>query len=752
MSAGLWAIVYCSAAFTGQHLVTDRLATDWQMLPLEALRAHPFRSVWYMHTQPPLWNLTVGSFARWSPLPLGFSLQLLMLASGMTLAWSVASILTALGVGRRTTIALTLVATANSVILMFGFLPVYELPAMAFLALTIRAVCVTTTRLTAVVTVSIFGTALVMTRSAYHPVWLVGVLALVFWTQRHQLRRRWVAIAIIVPLVVSGGWSIKNQALFGTTSLSSWTGMNLLRSVEPALDQSDLISLRANGTISAVGLVGHFASYESYKPVVPACTPRHTDAVLDQPLRAITPTSTDPNPTAIPNFNYECFLPIYQQATSDALAIVRARPGAWLQGRGWAINNWFGVKSPREPEHSPVVGALNTVTNVVLVAVAHPPVPKSWEVGAAPLWRHKSPLSLLLILSTIVVLITGTRHTWRLIRSRTDDISRSLILAIAGWTTAWTLFVGCLGELGEQERFRNMVDPIVIAVGGAIIVQWWMKRTPRRLKPQLDRAMTIPIAAVVVLFGVAVVLIGQGPERRTVLAKPPPGLAPLETSSTVTSSTVTSATDPPAAVGSTVAVAPATSPVFAQPVCHRIIHLGDSNLGMTVPLFQFAYQQANIEAVIDSANGRGATVARDGGLSAVDAIAKFKESQPADGRCWIIALSIVDAADSAQSGTDPSINIRKIADAVGNEPTLWITPVSASTSNQFTLQASTAYNVALLGVLANRPNISLLDWQDIALQHLDQFQADGVHYQRPLYDLLVQVVMTRVAKVWQLTQ
>ena len=54
---------------------------------------------------------------------------------------------------------------------------------MAVLALTIRAVTLTTTRLTSrltsVVTVSVFGTALVMTRSAYHPFWLIGVLALV---------------------------------------------------------------------------------------------------------------------------------------------------------------------------------------------------------------------------------------------------------------------------------------------------------------------------------------------------------------------------------------------------------------------------------------------------------------------------------------------------------------------------------------------------------------------------------------------
>jgi len=743
IAALCWGAIYSCAALTGQHLSTDRLETDWQVLPLSALTAHPLRSVWYLHIQPPLWNLVVGSLARWSPLSLALSLQLLMLVSGMVLAWSLASIARALGVGHRTTIAISLLASANSAVLMFGFLPVYELPSMALLALTIRAVTLRTGRLAPLISVSLLATAVVMTRSMYHPVWLVGLLALVIWSHRATLSGRSIVIAVIVPLAVIGSWTIKNQTMFGTTSLSSWTSMNLMRSVRPAIDQGSIEAMRADGTISGVGAIGPFADYETYASVSPSCTPQHSDPVLSQPLRNVTATASAPSPPPAVNFNYECFLPIFRQAGSDTFAMIRAQPRAWALGRMWALNNWFGVVSPREPERSPVVSALNTVTNIGLLAVAHPALPKSWTEGTRPWWVHNSPVSLLLILATSVVLAAGARHTWRLLRSRATDTGHSLIIAVAGLTTAWTVFVGVFGELGEQERLRNMTDPIVLAAAGAVVTVWWAdsKWAVIRRRP-LERIVAVRIAAVVLLLGFGVVAVGQGSEQRAVLAVRPVDVAPLEpTASSGAADSVPAEGAPSASTTTTVA---------PPPVCRRIIHLGDSNLGMAMGGFQQAYKKANVDAIVDFANGRAATAAQNGGTSALTAIAYFQQVVPADGRCWILALGSEDAASSAYAGIDPTVDIRKIIDALGPEPVMWITPVMAGTTGVFNLAAATRYNQALLSSVGGHKNFSVLDWYDIALDHLDQFGPDGVHYQPPLYALLIETVVSRIDQIWDM--
>ena len=63
-------------------------------------------------------------------------------------------------------------------------------------------------------------------------------------------------------------------------------------------------------------------------------------------------------------------------------------------------------------------------------------------------------------------------------------------------------------------------------------------------------------------------------------------------------------------------------------------------------------------------------------------------------------------------------SIRAIIDALGDDPVLWVTPVLVSTRTESNLEASTAYNRDLGVIAAEHPNITILDWQDIALDHL----------------------------------
>ena len=78
-----------------------------------------------------------------------------------------------------------------------------------------------------------------------------------------------------VPLVLIGGWMVKNQALYGRPTLSSWVGMNLQRAVIPVLDADDLQQMYDEGKVSDVAMVGPFGAYDLYAPYFPDCTPSH---------------------------------------------------------------------------------------------------------------------------------------------------------------------------------------------------------------------------------------------------------------------------------------------------------------------------------------------------------------------------------------------------------------------------------------------------------------------------------------------
>jgi hypothetical protein len=68
------------------------------------------------------------------------------------------------------------------------------------------------------------------------------------------------------------------------------------------------------------------------------------------------------------------------------------------------------------------------------------------------------------------------RHIWLLVRRRSKNITRSLVLAVSGATVIYTFVVGVVGELGEQARFRTMTDPLLVTVALAEIVRLVQQR------------------------------------------------------------------------------------------------------------------------------------------------------------------------------------------------------------------------------------------------------------------------------------
>ena len=765
VAAALWAAVYAAVSVTGERLSTTVLEVQWQLLPLDVLRAHPFRSVWHLHTQPPLWNLLVGCIDRWSPLSLAVSMQLVLVASGCVLAACIAWILRALGLARTPVLVLTAIATLNGSVLFAALRPQYELPVAAMLAglvvLAMRAPGARSGRV--LVLASVVVTALVLTRSLYHPVVIPIVLGIVWWLHAGHVRRRDVIVAVAIPLVLVGGWAVKNEVLFDRPTLASWTGMNLLRSVAPALEEDDVDELRRSGAIDLPD--GTFLPLADYRGVVPPCTPAHDDPALTVESRPVVTTEDDLAPVEeITNFNHECFLPVYDAARDDAVAMARAHPSRWLLARVWSLNNWFEL--PKPPTSSPLSTMISKLTTVALLGVAHPGLPSSWP----PFWVNHWTWTLTIPLASVVLLVAAVRRG----RRRRAPIDGGFVLA--GFLLAWTFAAGIAFELGEQARFRAPTDPLVLAFAGALALQWVHRRRQRPAEPPppADRPpgprRQVALSAAVLVAGIALVNLRQGTAElqvvdaataaaqvEQVVASAAPAPTTTVAPTTSTSSTATSA--PPATTATSVtavpaAVAPAVAPAAAPPVparttCRLIVHLGDSNLGMTLGLFQTAYDELGVQSILDFANGRGADIAVDG-TTARQAIAAARADTSPDGRCWIIALSGADAVQAHLQGVDPAPTIRAIADALGDEPAMWIPPVLTSATTEWNLVASTTYDLALQEAVAGRANIGVFDWPSIALQHLDQFQSDGIHYTGDLYRMFVRSVLDAASARWEI--
>ena len=465
LAGSAWSAVYLALWSTGMRFDTSYLNFAWQLIPVEILRADPIRSTWYLHIQPPLWNLAIGSVLRWSPLPDAISLQAMQFAFGVLLAGMLASIVHRISGRLWLSVVLAIVATVHPDVIANAFVPNYELATATLLVAFVWLVTSPRRDVWWFAGLASLATATAMTRSLYHPVWVVVVLAIVGWAARRQINWRTVAIGASIPVFVIGGWMLKNEVLFGRATVSSWFGMNLQRAVIPVLPADELAAMHERGEVSSVALVGPFGNYGLYEKYMAPCAPVHRVPA--------TATAVRVGEVIVPNFNYECFLPVFDQAGADAWAVIKHSPRKFLEGRLWSARSWFAINAGSASSRSIVMRSLDRVEKVAGVAVPGVISTRGWGSPIFGVLDAPANFSLVLVALSLLVLGGGVVLAVRAVRRRHDGPppTRDLAFVVVGFILLFSFATGITFELGEQARFRTMVDPLVIAFGGVALFE-----------------------------------------------------------------------------------------------------------------------------------------------------------------------------------------------------------------------------------------------------------------------------------------
>lgn len=428
-----------------------------QVADPEVLSDHLVETLWYLHSQPPGFNLLIGAVLRWSPFGAGDTLHVIFLGIGLALVLGLYDLARQLGAPRWWSVGIAVLVGCSPAAILYEHWLSYEVPVAALLVWLVAATArwVRTGSTWALGAVTGLAAAAVLTRSLMHPVWFLAVVALALLARRPAAWRWGPVVALVLPMVLVGGALVKNQALFGSPTLSSWMGFNLNKVVVGTLPEDDLARLRADGVITT----GQIPSCEPSRPDVAILAEEHKRDWRGE--------------EGIENHNWECLLPWYDSLFDDAVGVVRAEPGhaAWAVGGSFEIWASPSTHYPSFVDNREQIAVAEAIHRhgVLLSVPWNPPIdlPNAWAVElSAP--DERFHISLTTVAATLLVLVAGAVALvqWR---RRGLGPARAALVMGAG-TIAFATLATNLFEHGENNRIRYVVEPLTLGMAATVVV------------------------------------------------------------------------------------------------------------------------------------------------------------------------------------------------------------------------------------------------------------------------------------------
>lgn len=293
----------------------------WHYIDPYLLQNDLWQSIYYLHIQPPLFNLWLGLSLKIAPSHLVLIFQTTYLVIGALFCVCLFLTLKQFDVSSPISFCLaSLFCISPSTVLYENWLN-YTYPA-AFL------VCLSTFALLKLIRTErkfyAFGfffvmCVLILTRSLYQPVWYVLIAGGLILTNK-ALRKR-IALCSVIAFLPVLLLLTKNYLVFGEFSSSSWLGMGMFRVATHTMTLERKEELIRQGILSELSLIRSYNTIPAYRQFLSAV--RQTDIpALDQENKS----------TGFTNYNYLGYLNISRLYFHEALSILLNHPRYYFEG------------------------------------------------------------------------------------------------------------------------------------------------------------------------------------------------------------------------------------------------------------------------------------------------------------------------------------------------------------------------------------------------------------------------------------
>lgn len=423
----------------------------YQFIDPELLRNRLFESLWYLHGQPPLFNLFTGLLYQWFS-PQSRVYQLLFWVLGLAFSLVLYWLGLRLGLRRWVSALLAVWFMVSPATVLYENLYFYTYPVAFILVLSALALSKFLETKNSWWGPGFFSllACLCLTWALFHLVWMLAVVVLVGMYFHHW--RRLVLVSLL-PVMLVTGWYARNFLLFGDFGASSWAGMNLshITFLSPLTPDSIREDLVEQGTLSTYPVEEAFRSVDYYEEFMPVPPPRGIP-VLDEPLKS----------TEAVNFNHSFYIYLSDRMLRDALDFIQARPDLYLSSVRQGFSIYFHSSSDYLLLKDKPTPQLETWWDRVFYGQLMP-------YGEDPTTRWENDpryVGWWLVVMHAAAILYGVRI---LFTPEQYDPAFLALIAFMTFTIVYFTVMANFMDLGENNRFRFALDPLALLLFGRLV-------------------------------------------------------------------------------------------------------------------------------------------------------------------------------------------------------------------------------------------------------------------------------------------
>lgn len=294
---------------SGVHMDLEFIEAASQCIEPALLKDNLWESIWYLHAQPPLYNLFIGLILKFSPVNYAISFQIVYWLIGYVHTVALFKLLRALRINDILSMAVALFCTISATCILYENWLMYSY--VELVALTISALLfVEFLRTTSVKILFLFFltlSLLALTRSMFHLLWFLIIMAAIFAMCSNRLM---ILKAAALPLFLLLFWYGKNFVLFNKFTASTTLGMNISRIAMP---HSGIAKYSPLDTVT--NYYRFISKTEKYKHV----------AVLHKILN-----EKPAGFKTIPNYNHIDYIEANDQFFQESLQEIKSNPGKYF--------------------------------------------------------------------------------------------------------------------------------------------------------------------------------------------------------------------------------------------------------------------------------------------------------------------------------------------------------------------------------------------------------------------------------------